>query len=68
MQESGNSVRGQDRVHGRPVFWVRLKHLLDQVLQLIRQVAGEGRVGTTAHLQNQALPARRLELDTGNEM
>ena len=64
-QESGNPVRGQDCVHGRPVFWVCLKHLLDQGLQLIRQVVGKRRVCAPTHLQNQALPARCLELDTG---
>lgn len=27
-EEFGNPVGGQDAVHGRPVFWVCLKHLL----------------------------------------
>lgn len=63
MQEFGNPVRGQDGVQGRPVFWVCLKHLLDQIVQLIGQVSGEGRVRTPTHLKNQALPAGRLELD-----
>lgn len=63
-QESGNPVRGQDGVQGRPVFWVCLKHLLDQILQLVGQVTGEGRVCTPTHLKNQALPAGCLELDT----
>lgn len=63
-KESSNPVRGEDGVQGRPVFRVCLKHLLDQVLQLIRQVVGEGRVSTPTHLKNQALPARRLELNT----
>lgn len=48
----------------RPVLWVCLKHLLDQILQLVGQVAGEGRERTPTHLQNQALPAGCLELDT----
>lgn len=55
----------KDGAQGRPVFWVRLEHLLDQVLELVGQVAGEGRVGTSAHLKDQALPAGRLELNTG---
>lgn len=63
-QESGNPVRGQDGVQGRPVFWVRLKHLLDQILQLVGEVTGEGRVRTPTHLKDQALPAGCLELDT----
>lgn len=63
-QESGHPVRGEDGVQGRPVLWVCLKHLLDQILQLVGQVTGEGRVRTPTHLKNQALPAGRLELDT----
>lgn len=62
-QELGNPVTGQDGVQGRPVFWVRLKHLLDQILQLVGQVVGEGRVRTPTHLKDQALPAGCLELD-----
>lgn len=57
-------MRGQDGVQGRPVLWVGLKHLLDQIVQLIGQVAGEGRVGAPTHLKDQALPAGRLELRT----
>lgn len=49
-QESGNPVRGQDGVHGRSVSWVCLKHLLDQILQLVGQMIGEGRVRTPTHL------------------
>lgn len=63
-QESGHPVRGQDGVQGRPVFGVRLKHLLHQILQLVGQVVGKGRVRAPTHLQNQALPAARLELNT----
>lgn len=63
-QEFGNAVRGQDGAQGRPVFWVRLEHLLDQVVQLVGQVIGEGRVRAPAHLKDQALPAGCLELDT----
>lgn len=63
-QESGNPVRGQDAVQGWPVFWVCLKHLFNQILQLVGQVTGEGRVRTPTHLKNQALPAGCLELDT----
>lgn len=63
-QESGNAVGGQDAVQGRPVFWVRLKHLLEQILQLVGKATGEGRVRTPTHLKDQAPPAGRLELDT----
>lgn len=63
-QQSGNTVRSEDGVQGRPVFWICLKHLLDQILQLIRQVVWQGRVRTPTHLKNQALPAGRLELNT----
>lgn len=63
-EESGNPVRRQDGVNGWPVLWVRLKHLLDQIPQLIGQMTGKGGVRTPTHLQNQALPARCLELDT----
>lgn len=66
-QEFRNPVRGQDGVQGRSVFWVCLEHLLDQVLQLIRKMTGEGRVCTPAHLKNQTLPAGCLELDTGEK-
>lgn len=41
-QESGNAVRCQDGVNGWPVLWVCLKHLLDQIQQLIGQMTGEG--------------------------
>lgn len=67
-KELGNSVRGQDGAYGRPVLWVHLEHVLDQVLQLVRQVVGKGRVGSPTHLQNQALPAGRLELEAGSDM
>lgn len=63
-QEFGNPVTGQDGMQRWPVFWVCLEHLLDQILQLIGQMIGEGRVRTPTHLKNQALPAGRLELDT----
>lgn len=62
-QQSGNTVRGQDGVQRRPVFWICLKHLLDQILQLVGQVVRQGRVRTPTHLKNQALPAGRLELN-----
>lgn len=50
-------------MQGRPVSRVRLKHLLDQIPQLVGQVTGEGRVRTPTHLQYQALPAGSLELE-----
>lgn len=64
-QQLGNPVRGEDGVQGRPVLWVRLKHLLDHIVQLVGQVFGQRRVSTSTHLQNQTLPAGRLKLETG---
>lgn len=43
-QEPGSPVRGQDGAHGRSVFRVDLEHLLEQKLELVRQMSGEGRV------------------------
>lgn len=56
-QEFGRPVRSQDGVHRRPVSRVCLKHLLNQILQLVGQMIGEGRVCPPAHLEDQALPA-----------
>lgn len=64
-QESGNAVRRQDGAQGRPVLRVGLKHLLHQIVELVGQVTGQGRVRTPTHLEDQALPAGRLELNTG---
>lgn len=63
-QQSGNTVRREDSVQGRSVFWICLKHLLDQILQLIRQMFWQGRVCTPTHLKNQTLPAACLKLNT----
>lgn len=56
-QEFGRPVRSKDGAHRRPVSRVRLKHLLNQILQLVGQMIGEGRVCPPAHLKDQALPA-----------
>lgn len=55
-------MRGQDGLYGRPVPGVGLKHLLDQVVELVWELLGQRLVRSSRHFQNQALPAAGLEL------
>lgn len=62
VQESGYPMGGEDGVKRRPILGVGLEHVFDQIVQLIGQVIGQGRVSPPTHLQDEAPPAECLEL------
>lgn len=57
----------KDGVYGGPVSGVGLKHVFNQVLQLIGKATGQRGIRSTTHFQNQTLPAASLELKQERE-
>ena len=49
LQQPGDSVRGQDGLDRGPVPGVGLEHVLDQLVELIREVFGQGVIGSSTH-------------------